>query len=133
MLFLYLEELRAHRKTLKSKIKAARKSKEKKRLTKMRAHVKVLVSYLDRDYDETKKTLYPMLEAGNITFDLLWALFKPNTIAYSTTYGSVDDPRCFKVDYSSKESNFMRGDWYLVQGKYQVLRCAWSTLTKSEH
>ncbi|KAF9638151.1 putative aaa family atpase protein [Lasiodiplodia theobromae] len=70
------------------------------------------------DYDETKKTLYPMLEAGNITFDLLWALFKPNTIAYTTTYGAVEHPRCFKVDYATKESSFIRGDWYSIEGRY---------------
>lgn len=84
----------------------------------MRAHAKVLISYLDEDYEETKKTLYPMLEAGNITFDLLWALFKPNTIAFTSTYGSVEHPRAFKVDYANRESSFMRGEWYCIEGRY---------------
>lgn len=119
MLFLYLEEIRQFaKKTLKTRVKTEKKKKNKKRLNLMIAHCKIMMGYLDEDYDETKKTLYPMLEAGNITFDLLWALFKPNTIAYTTTYGSVEHPRCFKVDYATKESSFIRGDWYAIEGRY---------------
>jgi len=119
MLFLYLEELRTHAKTtLKARVKAEKKRKLKKRMKSMAAHCKVLIKYLDEDYAETKKTLYPMLEEGTITFDLLWALFKPNSIAFTTTYGSVDDPRCYKVDYASREQSFMRGEWYSIEGRY---------------
>lgn len=119
MLFLYAEELKVHRKKiLKTLLKREKKRKAKKRIQLQIAHCKLLEAYLDEDYEETKKTLYPMLEAGNITFDLLWALFKPNTIAYTATYGSVEDPRCFKVDYATKESSFMRGEWYSIDGRY---------------
>lgn len=119
MLFLYLEEIYIHyKKTLKAQLKKEKKRKIKKRIALQIAHCKLLVSYLDEDYEDTKKTLYPMLKAGNITFDLLWALFKPNSIAYTPTYGSVDDPRCFKVDYANKESNFIKGEWYCIEGRY---------------
>ena len=119
MLFLYLEEIKTYyRKQLRAQMKKEKKKKLKKRLSLQIAHCKLLAGYLDEDYEETKKTLYPMLEAGNITFDLLWALFKPNTIAYTTTYGSTEDPRCFKVDYANKESSFMRGEWYGIEGRY---------------
>src|SRR4051812_3105779 len=104
MLFLYLEELKTHyRKVLRAQLKREKKKKIKKKLSLQIAHCKLLASYLDDDYEETKNTLYPMLKAGNISFDLLWALFKPNTIAYTPTYGSGDDPRCFKVDYAEKK------------------------------
>ncbi|KAF2201271.1 P-loop containing nucleoside triphosphate hydrolase protein [Delitschia confertaspora ATCC 74209] len=119
MLFLYLEELRTHyRKTLKAQLKKAKKTKGKKKLRLQIAHCKLLVKYLDQDYAETKKTLYPMLKTGNITFDLLWALFKPNTIAYTQTYGSASEPRCFKVDYAHKHQDFLRGEWWCVEGRY---------------
>ncbi|EON63621.1 hypothetical protein W97_02849 [Coniosporium apollinis CBS 100218] len=118
MLFLYVDELRAHIKTLKKRLKKEKKRKLKRPISLQIAHCKLMVSYLDEDYEETKKTLYPLLEAGNITFDLLWALFKPNTLAYTSTYGSVDDPRCFKVDYANKESSFVRGEWYCIEGRY---------------
>jgi hypothetical protein len=119
MLFLYLEEMRKfYKKTLKERIKKEKKKKLKKRLQLQREHLKLMVLYLDKDYESTKKTLEPMLKAGNITFELLWALFKPNTIAFTTTYGAADQPRCFKVDQAYKEKSFTRGEYYVVEGRY---------------
>jgi DNA polymerase III delta prime subunit len=119
MLFLFLEDIRTYyKKTLKSRLKKEKKRKSKKRVKGMISHCRVLCKYLDEDYEETKKTLYPLLKAGNITFDLLWALFKPNTIAYTSTYNDHDNPRCFKVDRTTKEQSFMRGEWYSVEGRY---------------
>lgn len=83
-----------------------------------RSLCKTLVKYIDEDYADTKKTLYPLLEAGNITFDLMWALFKPNEIALTSCYGSWDEPRCFKVDYATKFCTMQRGEWYCIEGKY---------------
>lgn len=102
MLFLYLEELRTHMKELKTKSKSEKKKKLRKAAALKRAHVKVLVKYLDKDYEETKKTLYPLLESNTITFDLLWALFKSNEIAYCPTYSNPDEPRAFKIEYATK-------------------------------
>jgi hypothetical protein len=119
MLFLYLEDLRTHyKKTLRTRMKKEKKRRNKRKLKELISHVKILVRYLDEDYEETKKTLYPLLKAGNITFDLLWALFKPNTIAYTSTYGDHDNPRCFKVDRATKENSFIKGEWYCIEGRY---------------
>ncbi|KAI7503790.1 P-loop containing nucleoside triphosphate hydrolase protein [Hortaea werneckii] len=119
LLFLYLEELRTfYRKTLKSRIAAEKKRKVIKKLEQQRALCKTLVGYIDEDYAETKKTLYPLLAAGNITFDLMWALFKPNEIAVTSCYGTWDEPRCFKVEYATKCQSMQRGEWYCVEGKY---------------
>ena len=118
MLFLYLEESRAYREELKELIKTAKKKRERKSAATKAKHLKVLVKYLDKDYAETKKTLYPLLENKMITFDLLWALFKPNTVAYCSTYGDSDHPRAFKLDYATKDSHFMKGVWYSIEGRY---------------
>lgn len=120
LLFLYLEDLRDLCKELKTTKPTAKKGKKKaiKRIATKRKHLKVLLKYLDKDYASTKKTLYPMLESGIITFDLLWSLFKPNTLAYTTTYGSVDEPRAFKIELAEKEFSFMKGEWYNVEGRY---------------
>ncbi|ORY18644.1 hypothetical protein BCR34DRAFT_596219 [Clohesyomyces aquaticus] len=119
MLFLYLDELKTYyRKTLRVQMKKEKKKKLKKRMKLQILHCKILAAYLDEDYEDTKKTLNPMLKAGNITFDLLWALFKPNTIAFTPTYGSAEDPRCFKVDYANKERHPLRGEWYAIEGRY---------------
>ena len=104
MLFLYLEEMRAHMKELKSQSKTEKKKKAKKAAAHKAATLKVLIKYLDKDYAETKKTLYPLLESNTITFDLLWALFKSNEIAYCPTYSNPDEPRAFKIEYATKVS-----------------------------
>ncbi|KAK2748624.1 hypothetical protein FQN55_004177 [Onygenales sp. PD_40] len=118
MLFLYLEESREYAKELKALAKTEKKKKAKRLAATKSAHLKVLIKYLDQDYAETKKTLYPLLESNTITFDLLWALFKPNTIAYTPTYSAPDEPRAFKIEYATKESSFMKGQWYCIEGRY---------------
>lgn len=118
MLFLYLEETRQYMKELKRQSRTEKKKKARKSAAAKAAHLKVLIKYLDTDYADIKKTLYPLLEANTITFDLLWALYKPNTIAYTPTYGSTDEPRAFKIEYAVKESSFMKGSWYSVEGRY---------------
>jgi len=65
----------------------------------------------------TVRSLYPMLENGLITFDLLWALWKPNTLAFTTTYGSPDESRVFKVEMAEKHFSIMKGEYYYVEGK----------------
>lgn len=118
MLFLYLEELRTHMKELRSQSKSEKKKKPRKMALVKYNHVKVLIKYLDKDYAETKKTLYPLLESNTITFDLLWALFKSNEIAYCPTYSNPDEPRAFKMEYATKENSFMKGTWYNIEGRY---------------
>ncbi|KAJ5540444.1 hypothetical protein N7494_005520 [Penicillium frequentans] len=118
MLFLYLEESRQYMKDLKQQSRNEKKRKARKAAATKAAHLKVLIKYLDTDYANIKKTLYPLLEANTITFDLLWALFKPNTIAYTPTYGNTDEPRAFKIEYAIKESSFMKGQWYSIEGRY---------------
>lgn len=120
LLFLYLEDLRALMKEFKSKLKNGEKMKKKAKKhnqTKVK-HIKVLLKYLDEDYALTKKTLYPMLESGLITFDLLWALFKPNTLGFSLTYDTPDEPRAFKIELAEKDYSFMKGEWYNIEGRY---------------
>lgn len=102
MLFLYLEEMRSHMKELKAAGKNEKRKKARKIAGIKAGHLKVLVKYLDKDYAETKKTLYPLLESNTITFDLLWALFKSNEIAYCPTYSNPDEPRAFKIEYATK-------------------------------
>lgn len=118
MLFLYLEESREYHAKLKDESKTAQKKKARKMAEEKAQHLKVLIKYLDKDYANTKKTLYPMLQNDTITFDLLWALYKPNTIAYTSTYGDSDQPRAFKIDFAVKETQFMKGSWYSIEGKY---------------
>ncbi|KAL7629827.1 hypothetical protein AAE478_001350 [Parahypoxylon ruwenzoriense] len=122
ILFLYLEDMREYMRNLRDLEPEGDTRKERRKVQKWidekRRHLRVLIKYLDIDHAETKKSLYPMLENGLITFDLLWALWKPNTLAYTTTYGSIDEPRIFKVEVAEKHYSIVRGEFYYVEGKY---------------
>jgi hypothetical protein len=118
MLFLYLEEMRTYMNELKASGKKEKKKKARTAASMKAQHMKVLLKYLDKDFAETKKTLYPLLENNMITFDLLWALYKPNDIVYTPTYNDIEEPRAFRIEYASKESSFVNGTWYSVEGRY---------------
>jgi hypothetical protein len=119
-LFHYYDEIKAYlKKELKPKLKRARKLKEKKLRTQQVAQCKLLLKYLDEDYTAVRKALKPILKAGTITYDLVWALFKPNTIAFTPTYANKDDPRCFRVDFSYEyESWLTQAKSLVVDGRY---------------
>jgi hypothetical protein len=119
-LFHYYDEIKTYvKKELKPKLKRAKKSKEKKLRTQQIAQCKLLLQYLDEDYTSVRKALKPMLKAGTITYELVWALFKPNTIAFTPTYSNKDDPRCFKVDFSYEyESWLTQAKSLVVDGRY---------------
>ena len=103
--FLYLEELRACSKKLKAEIKATNRKSKIEQLKTGRSHLKVLIKYLDEDYAEIKKSLYPLLASRKITFDLVWALFKSNEIVYTSTYEVQEQPRAVKVKFVSQVSS----------------------------
>jgi len=56
--------------------------------------------------------------SGTITYSLLWALYKPNTIAFTPTYGNKDDPRCFKVDDCWETEDYFHGKRCNIEGRY---------------
>ncbi|KAF1912865.1 hypothetical protein BDU57DRAFT_521434 [Ampelomyces quisqualis] len=119
-LFHYYNEIKTYvKKDLKPKLKKARKSKDRKLRAQQIAHCKLLLRYLDEDYTSVRKALKPMIKAGTITYDLVWALFKPNTIAFAPTYANKDDPRCFRVDFSYEyESWLTQAKSLVVDGRY---------------
>ena len=102
VVFLHLEELRAYMNKLKTKCKLEKSRKKAKESALTVDHLKVLLKYLDKDYDDVKKSLYPLLEAGRITFDLVWALFKSNEIVCTHTYKTKEQPRALKIEYVTK-------------------------------
>ncbi|KAI1607958.1 P-loop containing nucleoside triphosphate hydrolase protein, partial [Exophiala viscosa] len=121
MLFLHLEDMRSYvdlcqNAAVNSDRIGGKEDLVDEHSTKAK-HLEVMVKYLDKDYDETKKSLR-MLENGQITFDLLWALYKPGIIAYCATYGDHEEPRAFKIDAATKQTHFSKGTWYSVEGRY---------------
>jgi hypothetical protein len=38
-------------------------------------------------------------------------------MAYTTTYGSADEPRVFKVEFAEKQRAPLKGEFFYVEGK----------------
>lgn len=136
-IFLFLEDLRAYMGNLRAQSNVEKKKEKAKEIALKARHLKVLIKYLDKDYDETKKFLYPLLESKKITFDLLWALFKSDEIVYTSTYDTLSEPRTFKIEYAylistdthsnyfdvlttdlKQEHSLLKGDYYIIEGRY---------------
>ena len=118
MLFLFLEEMKSYATELKAAKKDSKDRKSRNLHAAKADHLNLLIKYIDKDYADTKKTLHPLLDSKTISFDLLWALFKPNSIIFSPTYGDTDEPRAFKIEYAYKQSHPSKGVYYQVEGHY---------------
>ena len=51
-------------------------------------HLDLLLDFIKTAYASTTERLGPLLEKDQITYDLLWTLFKPNTLAYTKCFGT---------------------------------------------
>ncbi|KAI1829405.1 hypothetical protein CBS147337_9800 [Penicillium roqueforti] len=60
-------------------------------------HLLLLIDHLKHAYSSTLQRLESMLQHGHITYDLLWALFKPDCHVYTTCIGTKE-PRCVVFD-----------------------------------
>jgi len=137
MIFLFLEDLRVYMKNLRAQSNVEKKKKKIKEIALKTRHLKVLIKYLDKDYDEIKKFLYFLLESKKITFDLLWALFKSDEIVYTSTYDTLSESRTFKIEYvylisTDMHSNYfdvlitdlkqkhslLKNDYYIIKERY---------------
>ncbi|KAL9124055.1 MAG: hypothetical protein Q9217_006581 [Psora testacea] len=118
MVFLHLEELRAYMRQLQSYSKSQKSKRKAKDLTVAASHMRLLVDYLDKDYDDIKKSLYPLLESGKITFELAWALFKSNEIVYTNTYATEEQPRAVRIEYVTKKKSVIQGEYYHIEGRF---------------
>ncbi|KAI5298944.1 hypothetical protein KEM56_003646, partial [Ascosphaera pollenicola] len=104
--FKHLEDFRQERDDLAAQLAELEKDattnkKTIRRAKKTIAHLETFIKYVDIDYDETKKKLYPLLKAGKITYDLLWTIFKPGELIYTPDYEGDSEPHCMKYRASS--------------------------------
>ncbi|KAJ5991667.1 hypothetical protein N7522_011874 [Penicillium canescens] len=60
-------------------------------------HLSLLIDHLKQAYASISGRLESMLQHGHITYDLLWALFKPRCHVYTTCIGTKE-PRCVRFD-----------------------------------
>src|ERR1700731_4466981 len=79
-------------------------------------YLDLLIDYIKQAYESTTQRLVPLLENGEITYDLLWALFKPNSVAYATCSGTKK-PRCIKYDFG-EEKTVNSVEYFHIEGRY---------------
>ncbi|CAG8017779.1 unnamed protein product [Penicillium salamii] len=60
-------------------------------------HLLLLIDHLKQAHASTLQHLESILQHGHITYDLLWALFKPGCHVYTTCIGTKE-PRCVVFD-----------------------------------
>ncbi|KAF3484281.1 uncharacterized protein GIQ15_03605 [Arthroderma uncinatum] len=65
-------------------------------------HLAILVAHVEGAYASISKRLAPLLSIGEITYDLLWAIFKPGSFVYGTCSGT-EKPRCVVFDTAQNE------------------------------
>jgi hypothetical protein len=59
----------------------------------------------------------PLLISGEITYNLLWALFKPNIFAY-TIYSGIQKPRYIKYNFGEERTISDRVIYFHIKGRY---------------
>jgi hypothetical protein len=80
-------------------------------------HLDLLIRHIKTTYADTRTRLLPLFMSGEIPYDLLWALFKPNTIAY-TTCPETKKPRCIKYDFSEERTTSYGAEYFHIGGRY---------------
>lgn len=83
------------------------------------AHVKnlrLLIDHLKNMYAATSQRLDSMLQHGHITYDLLWALFKPGCHVYTTCVGTKE-PRCVIFD-AGEEITLNGKTWFNLECRF---------------
>ncbi|KAI1932539.1 hypothetical protein LOZ66_006834 [Ophidiomyces ophidiicola] len=79
-------------------------------------HLLLLVKHLENAYSAVTQHLTSLLECGNITYDLLWALFSPGCLIYTTCLGTYR-PRC--VIFGAGEQATEKGvRYYKLECRY---------------
>lgn len=81
-------------------------------------HVGVLVNYLRETYADTAQNLKALLQNGEITYGLLWALFKPNDPVFTTCHGT-HKPRGVKYDFGEEKTTKSGSKYWNLECRYQ--------------
>jgi len=80
-------------------------------------HFNLLVDLVKKTYASTTKRLTALLEGHEITYDLLWALFKPNMVVYTTCYGT-GKPRCVKYHFGEERTMDNNVEYFHLECHY---------------
>ncbi|KAI0672077.1 P-loop containing nucleoside triphosphate hydrolase protein [Trametes maxima] len=93
-LLAWFPELQAHADKLSKQLEDA---PENSPLRHTHAHLSHLLSYLRETYGSTLDSLASLLQHGEVTFDLLWALFVPGKTTLYTLCPITSEPRALRL------------------------------------
>jgi hypothetical protein len=80
-------------------------------------HLNLLIHHMRGAYASTNQRLATLLDNGEITFDLLWAIFKPNTPVHGSCLGT-DKPRCIKYSFGEQRITKSGNEYFHIEGRY---------------
>ncbi|OJD26245.1 hypothetical protein ACJ73_02381 [Blastomyces percursus] len=80
-------------------------------------HVDLLIRYIKETYASTTQSLSPLLKKGEITYDLLWTIFKPGIFIYSTCLGT-GKPRCVTFDAGEEKMKMSGIKYFSLDCRY---------------
>ncbi|KAI0356819.1 P-loop containing nucleoside triphosphate hydrolase protein [Trametes cingulata] len=92
-LLAWYPELQAHADDLATKVTGEPEDPHQRTLL----HLQHLLGYLKQTYSSTLETLKSLVEHGDITFDLLWALFVPGKTTLYTLCPITSEPRALRL------------------------------------
>ncbi|KAJ6576110.1 P-loop containing nucleoside triphosphate hydrolase protein [Mycena vulgaris] len=61
-----------------------------------KAHLNLLIEFLESEYASTLQKIGTLVDHGEVTFDLLWAVFVPGEILFALCE-TTDEPRAFRL------------------------------------
>ncbi|KAH5617453.1 hypothetical protein HBI23_256600 [Parastagonospora nodorum] len=113
LLFHFRADISAHLQRMREcKGNKAFRARDKELLSSQGTQCTLLLDFIKEDFAGVEERLEAMLKRGVVSYDLIWALFEPGTIAYTATYQNEDDPRCFIVETVHEY------DAWVIDGKY---------------
>jgi hypothetical protein len=95
----------------------SRRSREQADAATTTEHLNLLIDCVKTTYMLTSQNLLPLLARGEITYDLLPLLFKPNTLVYTTCFGTKK-PRCVIYDSAEEKENRSKEKYLSMACRY---------------
>jgi hypothetical protein len=80
-------------------------------------HLDLLINYIKKTYSLISPSLSLLVESKEITYDLLWALFKPGALVYTTCPGTRK-PRCVIYDSGEEKKSTFGVKYYHMECRY---------------
>lgn len=79
--------------------------------------LELLLDYLKSAYADTTQSMLSLLSTGYITYDLLWALFTPNCLVYTTCSGTHKH-RCVRYSFGEEKKTILGGTYWSLDCRY---------------